>query len=147
MNRRILGLTLCATGALWSVTVPAIARSTTTPEAQPSTTMPEGSMPMDPTSPTTMPTQNPDGTTAAPMPGKPMPDPTMQPQPVSDSTQPQPMPDPAMAQPAPTQAPQAQASYPPCSRTLQDQCTNTRRGSDTKAGAPGTRKTRMNRPR
>jgi hypothetical protein len=137
MNRRILGLTLCATGALWSVTVPAIAQSTTTPEAQPSTTMPEGSMPMDPTSPTTMPTQNPDGTTRTPMPGKPMADPTMQPQP----------PDATMAQPAPTQAPQAQASYPPCSRTLQDQCTNTRRGSDTKAGAPGTRKPRMNRPR
>ncbi len=49
--------------------------------------------------------------------------------------------------PAPPEAgalsppPQAQAVYPPCSRTLQDQCTNTKRESDTKAGA-STRKRR-----
>jgi hypothetical protein len=36
---------------------------------------------------------------------------------------------PAMVSPPP---PAAQAVYPPCTKILQDQCTNTRRGSDVK---------------
>ena len=40
------------------------------------------------------------------------------------------------AQPAVTQAPAPQADYPPCSATVQDQCTNTRREADEKA-SPG----------
>ncbi len=47
-----------------------------------------------------------------------------------------PAPPPAPDVPPPPPPPPAQAVYPPCSRTLQDQCTNTRPESDTKGGPP-----------
>lgn len=133
MNRKMIALTLCATGALWSVAVPAGAQSTMTPDAQPTPSMPEGNMPAEPASPA-----------PAPMPAEPMQDQTMPaPAPMPGEPMPaQPMPAPQMAEPTASSAPQAQASYPPCSRTLQDQCTNTRRGSDTKARASMPRKQR-----
>jgi outer membrane biosynthesis protein TonB len=59
-----------------------------------------------------------------PMP-EPMPAPSPGPQPPSAAT---PTMAPMVAQPAPP----PQAVYPPCSATVQDQCTNTRAGTDRK---------------
>jgi hypothetical protein len=66
-----------------------------------------------------------------PPPAEPAPPPPVPEAPPMPEAPPAPTPPEVPAPPA-APAPAPQAVYPPCTKTLQDQCTNTRRGSDVK---------------